>query len=95
MSYYVYILASQPNGTLYTGVTNDLIRRVYEHKMKYAEGFTRKYRVDKLVYFEEYNDIRDAIHRERCIKNWKRNWKIKRIREMNPEWEDLYERMYS
>lgn len=89
-SYYVYILASDKNGTLYTGVTNDIVRRVYEHKEKQAEGFTKKYEVDKLVYVEETNDISVALTREKNIKKWKREWKIQLIEEHNPDWEDLY-----
>ena len=93
MTYYVYILASQPNGTLYIGVTNDLIRRVWEHREKVADGFTKKYKVHRLVYFEEYPTAAEAIHREKCMKEWKRAWKVKCIREMNPEWDDLYEKI--
>ena len=88
--YYVYILASKKNGTLYTGVTNDLIRRVYEHKNGLIEGFSKKYKVHRLVYFEIIDDINSAIHREKCIKNWKRIWKIKLIEKANPLWKDLY-----
>lgn len=88
--YYVYILASQKYGTLYIGVTNDLKRRVYEHKQKLIGGFTATYGVDKLVYFETTSSIEAAIQREKCIKAWKRNWKINKIENVNPEWEDLY-----
>ena len=91
MSYYVYILCSQRNGTLYIGVTNDLTRRVYEHKTKMVKGFTEKYGVDKLVYVEIYEDVNDAIHREKCLKKWNRSWKIRLIEEINPEWKDLSE----
>jgi len=91
MSYYVYILCSQRNGTLYIGVTNDLTRRIYEHKTKIVKGFTEKYGVDKLVYMEEYDDVNDAIHREKCLKKWNRSWKIRLIEEVNPEWKDLSE----
>ena len=91
MSYYVYILCSQRNGTLYIGVTNDLARRIYEHKTKIVKGFTEKYGVDKLVYTEEYDDVNDAIHREKCLKKWNRSWKIRLIEEVNPEWKDLSE----
>ena len=87
--YFVYILASQKNGTLYIGVTNNLKRRIIEHKMGAVKGFTQTYEVDKLVYFEEYHDINDAIHREKCLKKWKREWKIKLIEESNPNWSDL------
>ena len=89
-SYWVYILASRIGGTLYIGVTNDLVRRVYEHKMKYVEGFTRKYDVDRLVYFEQYADIEAAILREKRLKKWNRAWKIRLIEDLNPNWDDLY-----
>lgn len=88
--YYVYILASKKNGVLYIGVTNDLIRRVYEHKNDFVEGFTKKYKVKKLVYYETGGSIEGAIMREKCVKRWKRNWKIKLIEQMNPKWKDLY-----
>jgi putative endonuclease len=88
--YYVYILASGRNGTLYIGVTNDLIRRVYEHKKKLIKGFTSKYNVDKLVYFEYTNDINGAIAREKQLKKWNREWKLKLIEDKNPNWRDLY-----
>jgi putative endonuclease len=89
-SYWVYILASQIGGTLYIGVTNDLVRRVYEHKTKAAEGFTRKYEVDRLVYFESLDDIENAIRREKRLKKWNRAWKVRLIEETNPNWDDLY-----
>ena len=89
--YLVYILSSKHNGTLYTGVTNDLLRRVYEHKHKLVDGFTKRYHVTQLVYAEEFNDINEAILREKCIKQWKRAWKLKLIEEQNPNWKDLYE----
>lgn len=92
-SYYVYILASKRNGTLYIGVTNDLVRRVYEHKEGLVEGFTKKYKVDRLVYFEETNDVESAITREKRLKKWNRQWKIELIEKENPEWKDLYEGM--
>jgi putative endonuclease len=88
--YYVYILANKMNGTLYTGVTNNLLRRVYEHKHKLADGFTKKYEVDKLVYFIQTDSIHSAIQREKQIKKWLRKWKIELIEEMNPMWKDLY-----
>lgn len=84
------MLASKKNGTLYIGVTNSLIRRVYEHKNNLVEGFTQKYSVHNLVYYEVYNDINNAITREKRIKKWKRQWKIELIKKFNPEWEDLY-----
>ncbi|MEO8512219.1 MAG: GIY-YIG nuclease family protein [Ignavibacteria bacterium] len=89
-TYYVYILASSKNGTLYTGFTNDLLRRVYEHKKKYNKGFSERYYVDKLVYFEQTDDVYAAISREKNIKKWYRKWKIKTIEEFNPEWKDLF-----
>ncbi|MAG11761.1 MAG: endonuclease [Parcubacteria group bacterium] len=87
--YYIYILASKRNGTLYLGVTYDLGRRVSEHKQGMVSGFTSKYGVYMLVYFEEYNDIRDAIQREKAVKKWYRSWKLRMIEKMNPEWKDL------
>ncbi len=89
--YYVYILASKRDGTLYIGVTNDLIKRVWEHKNKVADGFTKKYGVDKLVYYESTENIESAILREKQLKNWHRQWKINLIQSKNPEWRDLYE----
>lgn len=88
--YCTYILASKPLGILYIGVTSNLIKRVWEHKQKTTEGFTAKYHVDKLVYFEQYEDIINAIKRERCLKEWQREWKIALIAKENPEWKDLY-----
>ena len=88
--FYVYILTNQPNGILYIGVTNDLIRRVYEHKNKFVKGFTEKYELDRVVYFEVYADAQTAIYREKCMKAWKRAWKVKCILQTNPEWRDLY-----
>jgi putative endonuclease len=92
--YYVYILASKKNGTLYIGVTNDLKRRVGEHKANLLEGFTKKYSVHDLVYFESYNDIMDALIREKRLKKWNREWKIKLIKELNSEWRDLYDDLF-
>jgi len=89
-SFYVYILASHIGGTLYIGVTNDLIRRVGEHKLKLVEGFTEKYDVVKLVYFEQFDDPENAIRREKRLKKWNRAWKIRLIEEHNPNWDDLY-----
>jgi len=89
-NYYVYILASKRNGTLYIGVTQDLLKRVDLHKKELLDGFTKKYNVKILVYYEVYQDIKDAILREKRIKKWKREWKIKLIEEKNPNWEDLY-----
>ena len=90
---YVYILFNVRNGTLYTGVTNDLIRRVWEHKSKLVECFTKKYNVDKLGYYEAYADIIDAIKREKQIKGGSRKAKLKLIETMNPNWEDLYDEL--
>ncbi len=90
-SYYVYIMASQKNGTLYTGVTSDLIKRVHEHKSDSFEGFTKKYSVKKLVYFEQTQDVVSAIEREKRLKKWNRQWKLDLISKSNPEWRDLYE----
>ena len=89
-SYYVYILASKRNGTLYIGVTNDLIRRVAEHKSGQVKGFTKKYQVNQLVFYEDTSDIITAITREKQLKKWKRAWKIRLIEGSNPEWRDLY-----
>jgi putative endonuclease len=88
--YYVYIPARRIGGTLYIGVTNDLIRRVGEHKLKLVEGFTEKHDVAKLVYFEQFDDPENAIKREKRLKKWNRAWKIRLIEEHNPNWEDLY-----
>ena len=87
--YFVYILASMKNGTLYIGVTNDLERRIYEHKNDLLPGFTRKYGVHLLVYYEMFEDINDAIVREKQLKKWNRSWKIRLIEKHNPKWEDL------
>ena len=88
-TYAVYIMASKRNGTLYTGVTNDLQRRVYEHKHGLVDGFTKKYHVHMLVWYELTDSIESAIQREKQIKKWNRNWKLKLIEEKNPQWEDL------
>ena len=93
--YYIYILASQKNGTLYIGVTNDLERRVLEHKQKINEGFTSKYDVNRLVYFESFQYINDAVLREKRLKKWNRQWKINLIEEENFEWNDLSEDWYN
>ena len=87
---YVYILASERNGTLYIGVTNDLIRRVYEHKNNLIVGFTSKYSVHKLVYYEQFDNTEYAIQREKRLKKWKRKWKLELIEKANPNWNDLY-----
>ncbi|MBP5438854.1 MAG: GIY-YIG nuclease family protein [Treponema sp.] len=87
--YYVYILSNYTNSTLYIGVTNDLKRRIYEHKNKLISGFSSKYNVNKLVYFEETTDIKSAIQRERNLKKWKREWKDELIKKNNPSFYDL------
>ena len=90
MSYYVYILASDIGGTLYIGVTNNLVRRVYEHKSGDIDGFTKQYGVKRLIHFESYDDIEIAIRREKRLKKWNRKWKIRLVEENNPNWSDLY-----
>ncbi|CAN5672490.1 GIY-YIG nuclease family protein [soil metagenome] len=89
-SYFVYILASGKNGTLYIGVTNDLLRRVKQHKEKEVKGFTEKYCVDNLVYYEDTKYDKAAIEREKILKKWNRAWKVELIEQNNPEWKDLY-----
>ena len=88
--YFVYLMASQKNGTLYVGVTRDLVRRVHENKSGAVEGFTNRYSVHHLVWFESTGSVEAAIHKEKQIKNWKREWKIELIEKSNPEWRDLY-----
>ena len=90
---YVYLLASQRNGTLYTGVTHDLLRRVWQHREGLTGGFTKRYHVHRLVYYEVFPDVREAIHRERRIKRWRRAWKLDLIEKANPTWKDLYEEL--
>jgi putative endonuclease len=87
----VYILASRPDGVLYVGATNDLVRRVWEHRTGTVEGFTKTYNIHRLVYFESYGDVRDAIQRERNMKHWRRTWKVELIENENPTWRDLYD----
>lgn len=89
-TYYVYIMASYRNGTLYIGVTNDLVKRVWEHTHDVVEGFTKKYHVHTLVYYVQTTDIESAIKKEKQMKAWKRQWKLNVINEFNPEWRDLY-----
>jgi putative endonuclease len=89
MAYYVYLLASGKHGTLYIGVTNDLVRRGHEHRTKAVGGFTTRYDVDKLVWFESYEDAPTAIAREKELKKWRRDWKVRLIEEQNPGWVDL------
>jgi len=93
--YYVYILASTRDGTLYIGITSDLIQRMYQHKNELIDGFSKKYRVDQLVYYEITNDVNEAILREKKLKKWNRAWKIALIEEVNPNWDDLYESLSS
>ena len=88
-SFFVYILASKPNGTLYIGVTNNLVRRMSEYKAKLVPGFTRKYEVDQLVYFETFDSILEARARDHSLKRWRRAWKIGLIEKLNPDWRDL------
>ncbi len=88
--YWVYMLANRPNGTLYVGVTNDLRRRVYEHRISLADGFTKRYAICMLVYFERHETALAAIQREKNIKHWPRRWKVQLIIGFNPEWRDLY-----
>jgi putative endonuclease len=88
--YYVYILARRRNGTLYVGVTSDLVKRVYEHKSDLVDGFTKKYGVHNLVYYETAHSIDSAIAREKQMKKWNRAWKMKLVEKVNPDWRDLY-----
>jgi putative endonuclease len=88
--YYVYILASRKHGTLYLGMTNDLVRRVHQHKSKVGSGFSSRFGVDRLVWFECYDDPVSAINREKELKKWRRDWKIRLIEEANPDWVDRY-----
>jgi putative endonuclease len=92
--YYVYILASKRRGTLYIGVTNDLIRRIYEHKNGLVEGFTKRYKVYNLVYYQQCEDIESVIQREKHLKAWHREWKIRLIEETNPMWKDLSSNLF-
>ena len=87
----MYILASKRNGTLYTGITSNLIQRVWQHKNNRIEGFTKKYNVKTLVFYEVYNNVESAIAREKRIKKWRRAWKLQLIEKMNPQWNDLFE----
>jgi putative endonuclease len=88
--YYVYILTNKPYGTLYVGVTGDLIKRISQHRYDLVEGFTKNHGLHRLVYYEICEDIHQTILREKRLKKWNREWKLKLIREMNPQWEDLY-----
>jgi len=89
--YYVYLLASRKHGTLYAGITNDLVRRIYEHRQKAIAGFTAKYGADRLVWLEAHDDVTTAISREKEIKKWRRDWKIVLIERENPDWLDVWE----
>ena len=91
MAHYVYILASRKDGVIYIGVTNDIVRRIYEHRIKAVPGFTAKYNITRLVWFEIYDDPTNAITREKELKKWKRAWKVQLIEAQNPDWNDLYE----
>ena len=91
MDYYVYLLASRKDGAIYIGIANNLVRRVYEHRTKVIQGFTFKYNITRLVWFEIYEDPISAISREKDLKKWKRTWKIQLIEAQNPQWDDLYE----
>jgi putative endonuclease len=88
---WLYMMTNRPNGTLYTGVTNDISRRAWEHRVALVEGFTKRYGLTRLVYMERYEDIRDALQREKTIKHYARAWKVRVILETNPEWNDLYD----
>jgi putative endonuclease len=93
--YYVYILANKRNGTLYIGVTSNLVKRIWEHKNKLVDGFTKKYSVKNLVYYEQYSDPTNAIKREKRLKKYKRKWKLELIDKHNPDWKDLYHELIS
>ena len=94
-NYWVYIMASKRNGTLYIGVTSDPIKRVWEHKNDVVEGFTKKYKVHILAYYEIISDIKTALQREKQLKKWRRKWKLDLIEKLNPDWEDLYPHLLS
>lgn len=90
-TFYIYILASKKNGVLYVGITSNLIQRIYQHRNSLIDGFTKKYHITKLVFFEETNDINEALTREKRLKKWNRAWKIELIEKTNPNWDDLYD----
>ncbi|APC96061.1 GIY-YIG nuclease family protein [Francisella tularensis subsp. novicida] len=92
---YVYILTNKNNSVLYVGVTSDIVKRIYEHKNKFVDGFSRRYNLEKLVYFELYQNIEDAIIREKQLKKWNIAWKNRIIKGMNPKWDDLYNEISS
>ena len=89
--YYVYIICNKRNGTLYTGITSNLIKRIWQHKNGLVEGFSKRYSIKLLVYFEAHNDVEEAILREKRIKKWNRKWKLNLIEKNNPNWDDLYQ----
>ncbi|WP_029408466.1 GIY-YIG nuclease family protein [Thiomicrorhabdus sp. Milos-T2] len=91
----VYILSNSSNSTLYIGVTSNLVQRIYQHKNHLTDGFTKKYKVHKLVYFEQFEDMENAIKREKALKKWNRDWKNKLVEQENPKWEDLWETITS
>lgn len=88
---FVYMMSNKQDGVLYIGVTSDIVKRVYEHKNGFVDGFTKQYNLKNLVYYEIYDDIEEAIKREKQLKNWHREWKIELVNKQNPHWEDLYE----
>jgi putative endonuclease len=88
---WTYIVTNRPNGTLYLGVTSDLSRRIWQHRTKAIDGFTKRYGLTRLVWYDPFDDIRDAIHRERTMKHWSRAWKVRLILDFNPDWRGLYE----
>jgi putative endonuclease len=88
---FICILTNRPNGILYVGVTSDLVRRVFEHRSGFVDGFTKRYRLKRLVYFERFDDIQSAIQREHNIKHWSRAWKVRMIVATNPNWDDLFD----
>ena len=92
-AFHVYIMASDRNGTIYIGVTNDLARRVYQHREGRISGFTKRYKVNRLVHYELYDSVAAAIQREKSLKRWSRNWKLDLIEKENPQWRDLYEEL--
>lgn len=92
-NYYVYIVTNKPRGTLYVGMTNNLVRRSYEHRNGLIDGFTKKYNLKRLVYFEVFDRVEDAILREKRLKKWNKQWKIDLIERVNPNWSDLYEQL--
>ncbi len=92
-NFYVYIVTNKPRGTLYIGVTNNLVRRIYEHRNSLINGFTKRYNLKRLVYFEVFDRVEEAIHREKRLKKWNRQWKIELIEKSNPDWTDLYEEL--